>query len=76
MINIIKEKINGIKINSTSTPEKCWRLIHDGKTVIDLFEAEGITSNGNLRFAGTKKECDTEIKRLTLILIKMENDNE
>ncbi len=45
----------------------CWRLVHDGKEVLDLFESDGETSSINILFAGTENECLAEIERLGLI---------
>ncbi len=47
---------------------KCWRLVHDGKKVISLFETMGITRTRNTLFcAETEAEVQAEISRLKLI---------
>ena len=51
-----------------SSKEKSWRLVHDGKTVLDLFESEGFTETINTLFTGTETECRNEIARLGLVL--------
>ena len=51
---------------NVSPREKCYRLVHDGRTVIALFESVGETSTRNELFCGTREECDAEIARLGL----------
>ena len=47
---------------------QCWRLVHDGKKVISLFETMGITRTRNTLFcAETEAEVQAEIARLKLI---------
>lgn len=44
-----------------------WRLIHDGKKVLNLFYIEsGNTETIYTLFHGTEEECKSEIKRLGL----------
>jgi len=51
----------------TSPTKKCWRLVHDGAKVIELFETSGQTGTINTLFCSTnKEECDAEINRLGL----------
>ena len=48
-------------------PKRSWRLVHDTKAVIALFESEGITScKWNLLEFETEKECLEEIEKLKL----------
>lgn len=52
---------------SESPGETCWRLVHDGVKVIDLFESEGLTWTAHTLFcATTRAECEAEIARLGL----------
>ena len=51
----------------TSSTENSWRLIHDGASVIDLFQSSGVTETLHTLFeAATKVECVAEIRRLGL----------
>ena len=57
---------NGVTINKTDS-EMCWRLVHDGEKVIQLFETSGTTYSKNTIFvASTIEECETEIYSLNL----------
>lgn len=57
---------NDITINKTDS-DMCWRLVHDGSKVINLFESSGITHSMNTIFlANTIEECETEIYSLNL----------
>jgi hypothetical protein len=60
-----KDKV-GTKVElKESPPVKCWRLVHDGRVVRDLFESSGKTWTIHTLFAATtREECETEIKRL------------
>lgn len=50
-------------------PEKSWRLVHDGATILSLEETAGYTdSQHEIYEAATKAECDAEIARLGLEL--------
>lgn len=50
-----------------STSAKSWRLVHDGSTVVALFESEGTTETIHYLFeADTEKECLAEVERLSL----------
>jgi hypothetical protein len=47
-----------------SPSELCWRLVHDGVTVITLFKGIGYTwTRNNLFCATTEKECLDEIAK-------------
>lgn len=46
--------------------DKSWRLVHDGKQVLMLFESDGETHTARELFVGTEKECGDEVKRLGL----------
>lgn len=62
-ITVDKEEIT---IFETSKGQS-WRLVHDGKKVIALFESEGITGTRNALFEGaTKADCLAEIAKLGL----------
>jgi hypothetical protein len=44
-----------------------WRLVHDGKKVLNFFKSQGITQTINTLFeASTEKKCLDEIDRLNL----------
>ena len=45
---------------------KFWRLVHDGKKVLMLFEAEGETQTVSEMVCGSLEECKKEIDRLKL----------
>lgn len=48
-------------------PAKSWRLVHDGSTVISLFESEGLTESIHSIFeAATEEECESQIDLLGL----------
>jgi hypothetical protein len=67
----IKREI-AFDINKTSK-EDSWRLVHDGINVLTLFKSSGYTHSINFIFeAKTRKECLTEIKRLKLNFIEVE----
>jgi len=58
--------LSGVTINKTDS-DMSWRLIHDGKKIIDLFESSGITQSMYTIFlADTEAECQTEIYSLNL----------
>lgn len=58
--------VNGIIINKTDS-ELCWRLIHDGTSVINLSESEGVIHTQlNIFLAKSKEACLAEIYRLNL----------
>ena len=60
-------EVNGQKIRVNQSPRQaCYRLVHDGKNVLALFESEGVTSTKNRLFCGTKEECEAQIARLGL----------
>ncbi len=51
----------------TTGPDKSWRLVHDGKTVLLLEELSGFTESPHTIFeAQTKAECEAEMDRLGL----------
>jgi hypothetical protein len=56
------------KLDISSSPaENSWRLVHDSKKTIALFESSGFTWTRNTLFcAKTEQECQDEIKRLWL----------
>jgi hypothetical protein len=52
---------------NVSPTQKCWRLVHDGVSVLALFEGEGETWTINNLFCATEeKEIQAEIDRLGL----------
>ncbi len=51
---------------SESSRELSWRLVHDGVSVLALFESEGVTGTKFTLFTGTRAACDAEIARLGL----------
>jgi len=53
-------------MNTNPSPSLSWRLVHDGATVIALFESEGYTSTIHNLFVGTEAECRAEVARLNL----------
>ena len=63
----ITESKKTITVKETVLPITCWRLIHDNKKVLKLFRGNGKTSTPHELYAGTKEECEAEIKRLGLI---------
>jgi hypothetical protein len=65
-MKVIQENINGTVFNKVEGV-LCWRLIHDGKKVISLFESSGTTMTSHEIFiATTEAECQTEIYALNL----------
>ena len=61
------DKTGKTVLANVSPREKSWRLVHDGKKVIVLFEGEGETWCIHKMFcATTEKECIEEIKKLGL----------
>lgn len=65
-MEITEYDLNGVTIKKTDR-SMCWRLIHDGTQVIELFESGGITETPvNLFIAATEAECQAEIDRLGL----------
>ena len=61
-----KTKMVTMTTNKTK-PDKSWRLVHDGKSVIDRFECSGATESIYAVFvAKTEEEILTEIKKLGL----------
>lgn len=56
-------------ILSISSKPPSWRLVHNGKRVIDLFWASGITHTINkMECFKTRKEADARIKTLGLVI--------
>ena len=54
-------------IANVSPPEKHWRLVHDGVTILAMFESEGETWTINTLFCATNEaEVLAEISRLGL----------
>jgi len=53
-------------VKNTSTKEKCWRLVHDGASVLLFFESDGVTETGHDMYLGTYEECLAEIDKLGL----------
>jgi hypothetical protein len=66
----IVKTIKTITVKENKLPISCWRLIHDGKKVINLIHGNGKTSTTQSLFCGTKKECEDEIARLKLEYVK------
>lgn len=62
----VVEIIKTITVKENKLPISCWRLIHDGKKVINLIHGTGKTSTTQQLFCGTKQECEDEISRLKL----------
>jgi hypothetical protein len=60
--------VQGHSVTVNVSPHvQCWRLIHDGKKVIALFESTGITQTINVLYcATTEQEAQAEITRLKL----------
>jgi hypothetical protein len=60
------------KVTLQESPrENCWRLIHDGKKVIALWEGEGVTWTGNQLYCASKlEEVEAKIKDLNLEPLK------
>ena len=49
-----------------SEKKKSWRLVHDGRDTLALFESNGETGTIKTLFVGTQKQCLAEMKRLKL----------
>ena len=65
-MQITEYDLNGKTIKKTDK-SLCWRLVHDGTQVVQLFESDGITETPiNLFIAETEAECQAEIDRLGL----------
>jgi hypothetical protein len=62
----VRKPDNSTVIAYVSPHEKCWRLVHDGKNVLELFEGEGNTRCIHKMFCATEQECLDEIARLKL----------
>lgn len=63
----VRKPDNSEVIANVSPYEKCWRLVHDGKMVLVLFEGEGNTRCIHKMFcATTEEECLAEIEQLKL----------
>lgn len=61
------DKKNELTIDANLSPDKpCWRLVHDGKIVVDMFESGGVTVTAHKLFCGTEEECQKEIDALSL----------
>lgn len=62
---IVREKNKLVDIPAKSSPRDiCFRLVHDGVTVLTLFESTGYTwTRNNLFCATTEKECVDEIAK-------------
>lgn len=50
----------------TSPKDKSWRLVHDGKKVLMLFESDGETHTAYELFCGDLEDCRKEIEKLKL----------
>ena len=66
---VFDDKTNIITMTTNrTTPDKSWRLVHDGKVVISKFECSGITESIYTIFvAKTEAEIQAKIKELKLI---------
>lgn len=53
-----------ITFNETTNGDECYRLIHNGISVIAYNLSTGFTATKNPLFVGTKEECDAELERL------------
>ena len=54
------------KVNEVG-PKKSWRLVHDGKRVVTLFESDGYTTSAYQIFeAKTEEGCLKEVARIHL----------
>jgi hypothetical protein len=62
--------VKGTKtILSISSQPASWRLVHDGKRVLDLFYCSGITHTINkMECFKTRKECDDRVRALGLVI--------
>ena len=61
-------KSGDISIPFNESPaEDTWRLVHDGKRVLALFQSTGFTWTTNNLFCGSEKECSDVIDQLKLI---------
>ncbi len=59
-------EFNGVTINKTDG-SFCWRLIHNGKDVIDLSKGIGVVyTQLNVFLANSKEACLAEIYKLNL----------
>ena len=69
----VKDKqVDGKTIHYTD-PGAAWRLVHDGKNVIALFESAGVTETIHaLAEFPTKAEAEAEITKLGLIPLPVE----
>ena len=52
-----------VKVNA-SPAEKCFRLVHDGKSVLFFFEDDGLTETAHNLICGTKEDCEKEFAAL------------
>lgn len=61
-------EVTAAKIAAKESPKQnCFRLVHDGVSVIALFESNGYTwTRNNLFCTTTEAECLNEIKALNL----------
>lgn len=64
------ETVNGQSVTINQSPaQECWRLVHDGTTVLLRDQRPGITACiHQLYCAETEAEIDAEIERLSLQL--------
>lgn len=62
-------------IEKTIGPDVSWRLIHNGTDVLALMETGGYTTTMHTVFeAATEAECLTEIERLALMPLPVQED--
>ena len=64
----VKDEVKEDRPGIHKATGKGWRLIHDGKRVIALFEGDPFseTTTRHQIFIGTEGQCRAEIKRLKL----------
>lgn len=65
-MEVTQYNLSGMTINQTDA-DMSWRLVHDGTSIISLFQSSAVTHSVYTIFlAATEEECQTEIYSLNL----------
>ena len=68
-MNIEEYTLDGNTVRKTDRG-RFWRLIHDGTSIVGIFESSGITETRlSLFVAATQEECQAEADKLGLVAI-------
>lgn len=65
LLGIYDEAKEELTVKVTASPkENCFRLVHDGQSVLFFFENDGLTETAHNLICGTKEGCEKEFAAL------------